>query len=525
MDSAVDITRGRVLRELLHIFHKDGLVLFEADQFVGSNSALGDLLEDPEELIDYCGSLLGSSSHAESKIVRLELYRKLGGSDIAEEMRVLKLDKVMLQIVPIRADRQHTLFVISEDHSAYREEYLNLKYISETVDKGLGLFVEDPLTGRSRAKYVNQKYSEITGVPIETLYREGTVSVRARVDPSDREVADTVCSDSVMRDVPCDWPVRILSATGSEYKWMRFHLHSRRLPSGELLLLKCIENFNDMARMSGMDHTPDIAELDSPRRGRRLLPSIRIDDGELSSGTTTIPSHSSDDEDGMLSIRVPVGGDEEYVTKEFVIELISDRTFFMDDVDSIRDALLLDFPPLFRKIFSRQNDTKTVLQILSQHIGAPSADWLETGGPVSGGFHRDLVVDYVIPFLFRRVVSHRDEFESLAGIVWTRVHDLEPILGCTLTDTFKSQFAIMVLSIDRDWQPVVEYIERDIAKPLPRGVFERIQHMFMRALYCRKKLPERHLAHEKLSAEIATFISSCPSVLGLENLFTKETLI
>jgi hypothetical protein len=349
------------------------------------------------------------------------------------------------------------------------------------------------------------------------------VSVRARVDPSDREVADTVCSDAVMRDVPCDWPVRILSSTGSDYKWMRFHFHSRRLPSGELLLLKCIENFNDMARMSGMDHTPDIAELDSPRRGRRLVPSIRTDDGELSSGTTTIPSHSSDDEDGILSIRVPVEGeDEEYVTKEFVVELISDRTFFINDIDSIRDALLLDFPPLFRKIFARQNDTKTVLQILSQYIGAPSADWLELGGPVSGGgFHRDLVVDYVIPFLFRRIVTHRVEFESLAGVVWARMHDLEPLIGRTLTDTFKSQFAIIVMSIDRDWQPVVEYIERDIGKPLPREKFERIQHMYMCDLYCRRKLPERHLAHEKLLAEISSFISSCPRVVGLEDLFKE----
>jgi PAS domain-containing protein len=125
------------------------------------------------------------------------------------------------------------------------EQYEYIRYLCETVDKGLGIFELDPSTGKSWLLWGSQKYAQLSGASIEELKEHGIPSVGRLVPNEDRERCEFFMRDGVSSMTGYSIVPRIFR--DGEYRFTRYTV---KCTPGDNGLIECSvisEDYNDEA--------------------------------------------------------------------------------------------------------------------------------------------------------------------------------------------------------------------------------------------------------------------------------------
>ncbi len=195
-----------------------------------------------------------------------------------------------------RYDTECVLFAVRDvPNPSWFSDYVSLKYLMEICPLGFALYDVDSEAGGSTALYLSDRYCEITQVAREVIQTEGIPAIGARVHPDDLRVSDIISTDSIARQLPAEWLVRIFNDPPvAEYRWMWYAITPVVSPScpEHIFLSCCVDDVHDTASLIGFVDSPGIESTQKwvPRTGRVetvFVPSLSSSDRVLDAVNTS----------------------------------------------------------------------------------------------------------------------------------------------------------------------------------------------------------------------------------------------
>jgi len=126
------------------------------------------------------------------------------------------------------------------------KEYEHVRYMCETVGKGLGIFELDPVSGKSWLLFGTEEYSRLCTASIEELKQYGVPSVGRYIPEEDRRRAAKFMHQSMCSLT--SWTIAPRIYRDGAYRFTRFAGYCTSGDNGTVLSSVIAEDFSDHAR-------------------------------------------------------------------------------------------------------------------------------------------------------------------------------------------------------------------------------------------------------------------------------------
>ena len=180
----------------------------------------------------------------------VEFIRELRYLDNHVTRSRLKTDKVEFSFrwISFPENPKYGLVSICRSHSYQMllKEYENIRYMCETVGKGLGIFELDPVSGKSWLLFGTEEYSRLCGASIEDLKEFGVPSVGRYIPDEDRRRAAKYMHQSMCSLT--SWTIAPRIYRDGSYRFTRFAGYCTAGDNGTVLSSVIAEDFSDHAR-------------------------------------------------------------------------------------------------------------------------------------------------------------------------------------------------------------------------------------------------------------------------------------